>query len=414
MKFLRLTLESFRFAWQALRSNILRTALSLLGVTVGIFAIIAVLTMVDSLNRNIRQSLDFIGNQVVYVQKWPWFFGNGTFAWWEYFRRPNTKFSEFKYLEKNLESSQAICAMDFKGGTTVKNGNNSFEALIQGITLGYNQISEVPIANGRYFVSQEIDAARNVAVLGDEVASSLFPNLDPVGREFKLSGQKFLCVGVQERKGESLLDFGGNPDIKILIPFPTFARLYQGGNPDIDIAIKGFPDDTNLEQLTSEITGLMRARRGLKPTAKDNFAINKVEAAADAIQSLFGVLNLAGWIIGSFSMLVGGFGIANIMFVSVKERTNIIGIQKSLGAKNYFILFQFLFEAVFLSLIGGLVGIFLVYLLSFVNLGSLDIVLSAQNIMIGLGVASFIGLLSGIIPAMMASNLDPVIAIRSK
>lgn len=370
--------------------------------------------MVDSLNRNIRQSLDFIGNQVVYVQKWPWFFGNGTFAWWEYFRRPNTKFSEFKYLEKNLESSQAICAMDFKGGTTVKNGNNSFEALIQGITLGYNQISEVPIANGRYFVSQEIDAARNVAVLGDEVASSLFPNLDPVGREFKLSGQKFLCVGVQERKGESLLDFGGNPDIKILIPFPTFARLYQGGNPDIDIAIKGFPDDTNLEQLTSEITGLMRARRGLKPTAKDNFAINKVEAAADAIQSLFGVLNLAGWIIGSFSMLVGGFGIANIMFVSVKERTNIIGIQKSLGAKNYFILFQFLFEAVFLSLIGGLVGIFLVYLLSFVNLGSLDIVLSAQNIMIGLGVASFIGLLSGIIPAMMASNLDPVIAIRSK
>mgnify|MGYP000896391923 CR=1 FL=1 len=414
MKFLRLTLESFRFAWQALRSNILRTALSLLGVTVGIFAIIAVLTMVDSLNRNIRQSLDFIGNQVVYVQKWPWFFGNGTFAWWEYFRRPNTKFSEFKYLEKNLESSQAICAMDFKGGTTVKNGNNSFEALIQGITLGYNQISEVPIANGRYFVSQEIDAARNVAVLGDEVASSLFPNLDPVGREFKLSGQKFLCVGVQERKGESLLDFGGNPDIKILIPFPTFARLYQGGNPDIDIAIKGFPDDTNLEQLTSEITGLMRARRGLKPTAKDNFAINKVEAAADAIQSLFGVLNLAGWIIGSFSMLVGGFGIANIMFVSVKERTNLIGIQKSLGAKNYFILFQFLFEAIFLSLIGGLVGIGLVYLLSFIKLGSLEIVLSPQNILLGLSVSSIIGVVAGIIPAFGAARMDPVEAIRAK
>lgn len=414
MKFLRLTYESFVFAWQALKSNILRTTLSLLGVTVGIFAIIAVFTMVDSLERNIRQSLDFIGNRVVYVQKWPWFFGNGTFAWWEYFRRPNTKYAEFKYLEKNLESAEAICAMDFNGGATAKNGNNSFKPIIQGVTLGYNQISEVPIVNGRYFVLQEIEAARNVAILGDEVASSLFPNMDPVGREFKLSGQKFLCIGVQERKGESLIDMGGNPDTKVLMPLPTFSRLYQGGNPDIDIAIKGKANDENLEMLISDVTGLMRSRRGLKPTAKDNFAINKVEAAAEALQSLFGVLNLAGLVIGSFSILVGGFGIANIMFVSVKERTNLIGIQKSLGAKNYFILFQFLFEAVFLSLIGGLVGIFLVYLMSFIPLGSLDIVLSAKNVIIGLSVSSVIGLISGIIPAMVASNLDPVIAIRSK
>ncbi len=333
MKFIRQTYESFRFAWQALRSNLLRTTLSLLGVTIGIFAIIAVFTIVDSLERNIKESLSGIGDKVLYVQKWPWVF-DGNFQWWKYFQRPEPSINEFKFLSDRLENAQAVVAMDFKGQVTVKNGNNSIQALIQGTTMDYNKISEVPVEQGRYFSQQEIDAARNVAIVGADVAETLFPSQIPVGKEFKLNGLKYVVIGVQERKGESLVNFGGNPDNKCIIPIGAFAKMYHSINPSIDIAVKGFDQDEGLLELESEIRGLMRARRGLKPLQEDNFSLNRPDAAAKAISSLFAVLTVAGWVIGSFSILVGGFGIANIMFVSVKERTNLIGIQKSLGAKT--------------------------------------------------------------------------------
>ncbi|WP_020594980.1 ABC transporter permease [Spirosoma panaciterrae] len=413
MRFLRQIFESFRFSWQALRSNLLRTTLSLLGVTVGIFAIIAVFTLVDSLERNIKDSLSFIGDKVVYVQKWPWIFG-GEFQWWKYFQRPVPTYSEYRFLSDRLESAEAVVAMDFKGRVTVKHNNNSMASLIQGTTLDYNKISEVPIEQGRYFTQQEIDVARNVAIIGADVAENLFPAQDPVGKTFKLSGHNFTVIGVQRKKGESILNVGGNPDIKCLIPYGAFAKLFHSVQPDIDIAIKGYDTDEGLVELESEIRGLLRTRRGLRPLQEDNFAINRPEAAAQAISGIFSVLTIAGWVIGGFSILIGGFGIANIMFVSVKERTNIIGIQKSLGAKNYFILCQFLFEAVLLSLVGGIAGIFLVYLLSFMDLGSLDLQLTPGNITLGLGVSSVIGILSGIIPAFSASRMDPVIAIRAK
>lgn len=413
MRFLRQTFESFRFAWQALRSNVLRTMLSLLGVTIGIFAIIAVFTLVDSLERNIKDSLSFIGDKVVYVQKWPWVFG-GEYQWWKYFQRPEPTYTEFRFLQDKLENAKAMVAMDFKGRVTVKNGNNSMSALIQGTTIDYNKISDVPIEDGRYFTSQEVDVARNVSIIGADVADNLFPAQDPVGKIFKINGLNFTVIGVQARKGESIINVGGNPDIKCIIPYGAFAKMFHSAKPDIDIAIKGYDSDEGLLELESEIRGLMRTRRGLRPLQEDSFSINRPEALAQAISGIFIVLTLAGWVIGGFSILIGGFGIANIMFVSVKERTNIIGIQKSLGAKNYFILFQFLFEAILLSLVGGLAGILLVYLLSFLDLGSLDLQLTTGNIVLGLGVSSLIGILSGIIPAFSASRLDPVIAIRAK
>jgi len=414
VKFIRQTFESFRFAWQALRSNLLRTMLSLLGVTIGIFAIIAVFTLVDSLERNIKESLSFIGDKVVYVQKWPWSFGSGEYQWWKYFQRPEPTYKEYKFLQEKLENAQAIVAMDFKNRVTIKNNNNSMSALIQGTTLDYNIISDVPIEQGRYFTQQEIDVSRNVAIIGSDVAENVFPNQDPIGKTFKISGLNFTVIGVQSKKGESLINVGGNPDIKCLIPYGAFAKMFHSINPSIDIAIKGYDSDEGLLELESEVRGLLRTRRGVRPLQDDNFAINRPEAAAQAISGIFVVLTLAGWVIGGFSILIGGFGIANIMFVSVKERTNIIGIQKSLGAKNYVILFQFLFEAILLSLVGGLVGILLVYLLTFMSLGSLTLQLTAANITLGLGVSSVIGILSGIIPAFSAARLDPVIAIRAK
>ncbi|QRR02696.1 ABC transporter permease [Dyadobacter sandarakinus] len=413
MKLIRQVLESFRFAWQALKSNITRTILSLLGVTVGIFAIVAVFTIVDSLEKSIRDSLSFIGDKVIYVQKWPWGFG-GEYQWWKYFQWPEPTYAEYKYLYENLESASAVAVMDFRGGTTLKNGSNSISAQLQGVSYEYNQISEIPIGTGRYFIPLETTNARNVAIVGAEIAEALFPGQDPVGKAFKLAGNKFTIVGVQKKKGESLVDFGGSPDKMCIIPFASFSKLFQSGRRTADIVVKGYPNDEGMKEVEAEITGLMRTKRGIKPRAESNFSLNRPEAAADAISGLFAVLTLAGWVIGSFSILVGGFGIANIMFVSVKERTNLIGIQKSLGAKNYVILLQFLFEAVMLSLVGGTVGIFLVYLLSFLQLGSLVILLTPGNILLGLGVSSVIGVLSGIIPAMLAARMDPVTAIRSK
>jgi len=415
MKFIRQTYESLRFAWQALRSNLLRTLLSLLGVTVGIFAIIGVFTIVDSLERSIKQSLAEIGDRVVYVQKWPWGFGNGEYQWWRYFQWPQTDYSDYRFLADHMEKTEAVVAMDFKGQQTVKNGNNSMEALVQGVTYQYDKVSEVKIATGRYFTPQEADGGRYVAIIGSEIAETLFPNDPaPIGKIFKVNGMKYSIIGIQEKKGKGLFDIAGNPDTKVLMPFSTFSKSFQFFEPSIDIVVKGLESDKGLEEAEAEITGLLRTKRGLKPRQETNFSINRPEAATKAISGLFGVITLAGWVIGSFSILVGGFGIANIMFVSVKERTNLIGIQKSLGAKNYFILFQFLFESIFLSLIGGLVGIGLVYLLSFIKLGSLEIVLSSQNIILGLGVSSIIGVLSGIVPAFMAARMDPVEAIRAK
>lgn len=413
MKLFRQILESFRFAWQALRSNLLRTTLSLLGVTIGIFAIIAVFTLVDSLERNVKESLNFLGDRVLYVQKWPFEFGS-EYRWWRYFQWPEPTYNDYKVLSERLENAEAVCAMGGRGNVTVKNGNNSLPVRVSGVTMDYNQISEVPIGQGRYFAPQEQESARNVTIIGSEVADVLFPNQYAVGKTMKINGLNFQVIAVQDKKGSGILEIGGNPDRRVLIPYGTFAKLFQSLRPSVTISVKGYESDKNLENLEGEIRGLMRARRSLKPTQDDNFAINRPEAVAKAIGGIFAVLTIAGWVIGSFSILVGGFGIANIMFVSVKERVNIIGIQKSLGAKNYFILFQFLFEAVMLSLVGGLVGVFLVYLLSFVPMGSLDVVLSTGNIMLGLGTSSVIGVLAGILPAISASRLDPVTAIRAK
>lgn len=416
---IRLIFESLGFAYKALKANILRTVLSLLGVTIGIFSIIAVLTLVDSLEKNIRESFNFLGSDVIYVGKWPFTGGNGRDWWKDYIKRPNVSYAEYKFLKANMKQAETVSIYADRGGMTVKAGNNGISQInLTGADLDYDKIFEINLENGRYLTNDEIEGGRNVVIIGYEVAKALFPNTNsPVGQQIKIKNLKFNIVGVTTREGESFL---GTPskDYGVIIPYDAFRKLYQTGTGQwfelgSDIGLKGMETDIGLVELESEARGLMRVKRGLKPIMKDNFALNRPEAIANAISGVFDVLSIAGWIIGGFSMLVGGFGIANIMFVSVKERTSIIGLQKSLGAKNYFILFQFLFESVFLSLIGGLGGLFLVWLLTLVPFGSLQVVLSIKNIVLGLGVSSTIGLIAGIIPAAMAARMDPVTAIRA-
>jgi putative ABC transport system permease protein len=416
---LRLILESLGFAWKALKSNLLRTILSLLGVTIGIFSIIAVLTLVDSLEKNIRDSLNFLGSDVIYVGKWPFTGGNSRDWWKDYIKRPNPSYNEYRFLKANLKNGETVSIFADTDEITVKGDNTSINKIkLTGSSLDYDKLFEINVERGRYFTSDEVESGRSVVILGFEVAQALFPKLEnPVGKYVKIKNLRFVIVGVLKREGESFIG-NSSRDFSCIIPYDSFRKLYQTGTGrwnenGSDIGLKGFANDVGLVELENETRGAMRIKRGLKPTQKDNFVLNRPEAVAKAISGVFDVLGTAGWVIGGFSMLVGGFGIANIMFVSVKERTSIIGLQKSLGAKNFFILFQFLFESVFLSLIGGLAGLFLVWLLTLAPFGSLQVVLSVKNIVLGLGVSSVIGLVAGIVPAAMAARLDPVLAIRA-
>lgn len=406
--------ESVLFALQSLYNNKLRTFLSLLGITIGIFAIIIVFTIVDSLESNIRGSIESLGDNVVFVQKWPWSFGPD-YPWWKYMNRPLPQYNELFDIEKKTKTAEAI-AYTIHGRRTVKYKSNIVEnAVLAGCSYEFYKIKSFDIANGRYFTENEVNAGYNVAVIGGKIAEGLFPNnQDPIGKDIKIAGRKAIVIGVFKTEGESML--GNSMDNQVVIPF-HFAKYIldvNSENADPYIAVKAKPGVTNAEMM-DELTGIMRGIRRLKPMADDDFALNETNLLSKNFDVLFDIIGIAGWIIGGFSILVGGFGIANIMFVSVKERTSLIGIQKSLGAKNYFILLQFLSESVFLSLIGGLLGLLLTYLITLAAQGNMDmeITLSYSNIILGITISVLIGIISGFVPAYSASQLDPVEAIRS-
>ncbi|MBL7895750.1 MAG: ABC transporter permease [Bacteroidia bacterium] len=414
MLVLSLIKESVLFALQSLYNNKLRTFLSLLGITIGIFAIIIVFTIVDSLESNIRGSIESLGDNVVFVQKWPWSFGPD-YPWWKYMNRPLPQYNELFDIEKKTKTADAV-AYTIHGRRTVKYKSNIVEnAVLAGCSYEFYKIKSFDIANGRYFTENEVNAGYNVAVIGGKIAEGLFPNnQDPIGKDIKIAGRKAIVVGVFKTEGESML--GNSMDNQVVIPF-HFAKYIldvNSENADPYIAVKAKPGVSNAEMM-DELTGIMRGIRRLKPLADDDFALNETNLLSKNFDVLFDIIGIAGWIIGGFSILVGGFGIANIMFVSVKERTSLIGIQKSLGAKNYFILLQFLSESVFLSLLGGLLGLFLTYLITLAAQGNMDmeITLSYSNIILGITISVLIGIISGFVPAYSASQLDPVEAIRS-
>jgi putative ABC transport system permease protein len=414
MLFLKLSWESFRFAISALKSNLTRTVLSLLGVTIGIFAIIAVFTLVDSLESKIKSSFAFLGTNVMRVDRFPFANGPQDYPWWKYFQRPPGTYAEYKFLEERLKNADGV-TISASSSATVQAGSNSYQGTsLSGVAYTYQDVFEVALEEGRYFSESEVNSSRNLIIIGKKIANTLFANGPALGKEVKIKGMKFTIIGIFEEEGAGFLDLPSK-DEACLVPFGAFSKMYYTGRDGLEptIAVKGRDTDVGLVALENEMAGLLRAKRGLKPTQENNFALNKTEFIQNAIGSIFDVISVAGWVIGGFSILVGGFGIANIMFVSVRERTNIIGIQKSLGAKNYFILFQFLFEAICLSLIGGGSGILLVYLISFIPLGTLELSLSFNNILLGLGVSSLIGVVAGIVPATLAARMDPVEAIRT-
>lgn len=415
--------QSLILSLQELRAAKLRSFLSLLGITIGILCIISVRTAVNSLEMNIERSLASFGNDILYVQKWPWIWADGSnYPWWKYLNRPSTNKRELEQLQQQLKGAEACCILYFAGRNTVVYEDRSVERVnVNGVSFDYNRIKEMEFVQGRYFTPSEAANAQPVAVIGAGVAENLFSGIQNIeGREIKVKGVKLKVIGVLKKEGDDL--FGFTLDNNVLVPFSLmslFVNMNSGENdPLLAITPKtGVP----IDELKYEVKGAMRQVRRLSPNQEDNFAVNQVSVFTEGIKSIFSVINIAGLFIGVFSVIVGAFGIANIMFVAVKERTYIIGIKKAIGARKSYILLEFLLESVILCLFGGIAGILAVtglfavlqYVVTHVAESDFTFYITGQNVTLGLGIAIVVGLVAGFVPALSAANMKPVDAIRS-
>ena len=412
--YLRVLKESLAFAINALRNNKLRTLLSLLGVTIGIFSIIGVLAAVDSLKQEIKGSLASLDNNTIIIMRFS--FAPTDIPQWKREQFPDVSYDEYQYIKRNVPDVEAASFSLNVGAESIKYGDKLVTGVnIIPVTDGYYNIEALQLTDGRFFNESESNSGSNVLVLGQEIAESLFGGLDPIGKQVRLYGQRFSVIGVLEKEGSSM--FGPSKDGMVILPVNVVRRIYGSNNKSAFPQIVVKPaEGVDIPEFNAVLEQRLRQLRGLKPNDISNFFINQLSGFTDLIDNITGTMSTIGGFIGLFSLLVGGFGIANIMFVSVKERTNLIGIQKALGAKNRFILLQFLFESVILATIGGLIGLGLVWIIAQVMsqfTGDFQFVLSATNIFYGLSSSIVIGLFAGIVPAFMASRLDPVEAIRT-
>lgn len=417
MFYLSIIKESFTQAMQELVNNKLRAFLSLLGISIGIFCIIAVLSAVDSLKESIISSFEKLGNDVIYVDNSPWAEDPGQ-NYWKYVKWPEPDYDDFEAIQTQMGDISSSSFAIFMPGKTLKYRNSSVEGLFMvGATFEYDKIFNLTFSEGRYFTPFEYQNGDNKIILGYGVKDNLFGETDAVGRYIKMMGRKFQVIGVLEEEGESLINVFPL-DEALIMGYNTARKLInmESGVFGASLAIKPAPVFTrDMDFFRGEVTGALRANRGISPAENNNFVLNELTMIANALEGFFSVLNTAGFFIGIFAILVGMFSVANIMFVSVKERTNIIGIKKALGARQIVILLEFLIESVVLCIIGGILGLALVFLVMLLldHLLDFDFFLSYFNIMLGVGLSVVIGILSGLIPALQAARMDPVEAIRA-
>ncbi len=412
----RIFKESVYQAFHQLRSNKLRSFLSLLGICVGIFCIIAVMSAVDSLEDNIKGSFEQLGNDMLYISKLPWAENPGE-SYWKYFQRPVPDLDDYRTIKERVRSAQAVSFMVRIGSRTIKYRSNNVQGVfVMAMTYEYGDMFSLQLEKGRYFSPHEYATGSNKIILGSTICDELFGSIDPIGKQVKLMGKTMQVIGKIKKSGKALV----NPfdyDEALLMPYTLakqVADVRMRRNPwGTQLNVKA-ATNVGIDELRDEVTGILRAHRRLKPREADDFSINEISIITRFLDSIFNVLNLAGIMIGLFAILVGMFSVANIMFVSVKERTRFIGIKKALGARRYFILLEFLVEAIVLCILGGLMGLGMVYIIMKVisQVLEFEMYLSIGNVLVGLLLSIVIGVVSGVIPAYQAAKLDPVDAMR--
>lgn len=401
-------------ALQELRVNKLRTFLSLFGITIGIFCIIGVLATVDSLERKVQNDIKSFGNNTIYVDKWNYGGGND-YPWWKYMKRPPIRIEEMKFI-KTKSQLAANAAMFVSSNVNLNYKDNILSNVnMYGVSEEFNTIQTIDIDFGRYLNESEFLRGTTTGIIGNKVAEELFVNPEKaVGKEVTYNGKRVFVVGVIKKQGQSFVG-GFDYDQAIIVPYRYFASIYNPDNSNPFIMVQG-KETIASKALQDELTGIMRQSRKLSPTDEDNFSCNDVAQFSEQVKGFFGQVSAGGWAIAGLSLIVGAFGVANIMFVTVRERTSQIGLKKAMGAKRRTILTEFLIESAFLCIIGGLVGLGLVWILSLVlsTVLPFPIFIAPNIIILALSICIILGIISGIIPASIAAKMDPVVAIRTK
>jgi len=406
----------------AIRQNKLRSVLSVLGITIGIYCIVAVYALVHSLEININQQFTKYGTNVLFVQKWPWDEFGGNYPWWKYLSRPVSAPQEAQFLESKLSKERAAnVAYNFDREEKVSASGVTLEGTrVVCISHGFMAIQDLSVEDGRLFTLEESNTGQPVAILGSTIAQQLFGGGRGVGSTIRIGNRVCRVIGICATEGTSIIN--NSRDERVFVPLKLGLGMYSYRENDNAQVMIQANEGVNLDDLAVDVTQLMRQYRKLKPGKEPNFAVNKMTMITDAVSELFKQIKNIGFVIGGFAMIVGCFGVANIMFVSVKERTKEIGIQKALGAPHVFIQFQFLLEAIWLCIIGGIIGMFFVWL-TFLGLNAalqqtmgegFALVLSASDAQLGVWVSALVGVVAGFIPATQAARLNPVEAMRAK
>lgn len=408
---------SFVQAFQELKANKLRSTLSLTGITIGIFCIIAVFTVLDSLKKNIQDQVSTLGSDVIYIGRWPWMDEGGEYKWWEFWRRPSMTIAELRAIQNNVPEAGTVTLLMNVNGKTVRYNDNDVSGFSAfAVTQDFEKLQNIEVQDGRYLSAAEVDGGVPTAVIGEELYESLFTgNVSPIGKTVSFLGKNYTIVGKLKKVGQNAA--GMNFDNGLIVSYHSIGSAIDVNSLNYDpiIMVKAKPG-TPVSEMQYEVEGALRAIRKVRPGEGNNFAVNKLSQITQRMDMMFGMINAIGGVIGGISLIVGAFGIANIMFVTVKERTKYIGLKKAIGARSAYILIEFLIEAIALCVLGGIIGLLLVWLIaSIVNASSDDMnfTLSMQNVFIGIFTSAFVGVIAGFIPARKASRLDPVVAIRS-
>jgi len=407
--------SGFKMAIQELWKNKLRTFLSLFGITIGIFCIIGVLATVNSLEQNIQNEVKSLGNNTIYIDKWDYSAGGGSsFPWWKYVNRPQPKYKEVKHIKERTTNAKYVSFAINVQDNLEYAGSILSNVKMYGISKDFDDIQTFEIQDGRYISDAEFDRGINSIVIGNDVAEKVFGSAEvSPGKEVTIRGKSVVIIGVIKKQGKQMIG-GWDFDQSIIIPYKFARTIMNERRADPVIMVQG-DDNVSSKALKDELTGTMRALHKLSPTKEEDFALNDINDFSDAISSAFSGLNIGGWAIAALSLIVGMFGVANIMFVSVRERTSQIGIKKAIGAKRRIILAEFLLESAFLCIIGGLIGLLLVFLLTVILTQALNfpVFISTGYMVLAIVICIMTGILAGFIPALQAAKMDPVVAIRS-